>query len=216
MAQSTVLIEVSCPDDAKTIATIIDNALRSEGARVKVKFKARRLNILLECDRTPSRQRLIPLVAKQIARLRLDAVDQIYVYGRRLDTKSVVWGTILKQSATAGQPPALAKPARPLSVISREPLGANSINEARFIERMRLILMRAIDRDDVLVDVELEGLELLISLEAAQPLETTALVRPIKRVLAKKSLGNLKVAKLYYRHAPTQKIIPLQAISLKR
>ncbi|MEO0457401.1 MAG: hypothetical protein AAF152_12595 [Cyanobacteria bacterium P01_A01_bin.114] len=217
MAQSTVLLEVSCPDDAKAIATLMNQALRPEGARVKVQFKAGRLNILLECDRSPSRQRLIPLVAKQIKRLRLNAVDQIYVYGRRRDTKAVVWGTILRQPADADQPPEIVIPTRPLSVISRDPVGATSTaNEERFLERIRLVLVQAIARPDILIDVELEGLDLLISLEASQPLDIRSLIKPIRQALAKRSLGNLKVAKIYYRHAETQRIIPIKAINLKR
>ncbi|NEP15943.1 MAG: hypothetical protein F6J97_03450 [Leptolyngbya sp. SIO4C1] len=215
MMQPTALLERSeqAKAEAKAIATIIEQALRPQGVRVKAKCSAGRLSLLLESRQTPSRQRLIPLVARQLARLQLDRrMQQIYIYGRRMGSRSVAWGAALRQSDTSA-----SRSVRPLNVVSRRALGNAHADEDGFIEQTRLAIMQAIGCETVLVDVELEGSELLIALEAyLHPFDAKTYVRAIQQALTQVDLGNLKVAKLYYRHLKTQTMLPIKAIVLKR
>jgi hypothetical protein len=223
MEQFAAWRKVSAQGNAKTIAILMNQLLQPQGVNVKVKSKDNRLKILLESAQVPDQQQLVPVVVRGLAKLELIPEGTVCIYGRRVGARTLAWAeAVPPEHWPGGQHPhyrsttipklRLLDPLDPVDAIVAN--DSSSSNEAVLIDQVRQALSQMIDIGEIVTDIELEGSDLLITLETPRMLHSKALMKPIKQGLATLNLGTVQVVRLYKRNPKTQRVLPLQEIVL--
>jgi hypothetical protein len=236
VVHSTQLAPPSEPEGTATIATTINRILASRGLSVQVKSRAECLKILLEGESIPDKQRWVPFLTRLLSRLELPAVERVYVYGRRTSSPAIVWSAILplRSLGNKADPSLAAQPISPQLLSSslsmprmvapfRAAVSSNRLSVAKvvmspediFLEKIKEEIIQIINAPEVWIDLELEGLDLLITLETRQNMSASGLLPQLKTKLKAMDLGRIKLVRLYQRHPRTQQSIPLQEILIK-
>jgi hypothetical protein len=94
----------------------------------------------------------------------------------------------------------------PMAVISSEEV---------FLNKVKQEITQTINVPDLWVDLELEGLDLLITLETRQNIFASGALSQLKAMLKAMDLGRIKLVRIYQRHPRTQQSTPLQEVLLK-
>jgi len=87
----------------ESIEQLLNQSLQPLGITAKAVIKPDCLHILLESDRVPDRQDLVPLVREEIISQGIESIPKMLVYGRRKGTKQPDWSEEVYLSAA--QPP---------------------------------------------------------------------------------------------------------------
>jgi len=226
--QSTTLIKLSRQGDASAIAEIMSRAFRSHDISVKVKVKADRIKILLEAKQVPSRQRLLPIVAKGIETIQLDD-EKVYVYGRQRGSATIAWVAGLNQSSAdylRMEGPAAAAVAASTASLGLPPGAAtpDTIRDARlreehlvrelYSEISRRLADEQISGLSTVSDIELEGQDVLVTFETRETLDSRALADLVRQATLSVNADTYKIARLYKRHPRTQRSLPIRDILL--
>lgn len=89
--------------NSQSIAQLLNQSLQPLGITTKIKIQPDCLYILLESDKVPDRQELVPLVSEEIISQGIESIPKMVIYGRMKGTKVGQWSEEVDLSAA--QPP---------------------------------------------------------------------------------------------------------------
>lgn len=77
--------------DPKAIAALMNRSTQSKGISVKASLKERCLQVLFEGNVVPHQDKTMEFVRDGMAKLQVEAVDRVKVYGRQVGQETPVW-----------------------------------------------------------------------------------------------------------------------------
>lgn len=77
--------------DPKAIAALMNRSTESKGISVKASLKERCLQVLFEGNVVPHQDKTMEFVREGMAKLQVEAVDRVKVYGRQVGQETPVW-----------------------------------------------------------------------------------------------------------------------------
>ncbi|KPQ38830.1 MAG: hypothetical protein ACLFM4_09145 [Phormidium sp.] len=77
--------------DPKAIAALMNRSTQSKGISVKASLKERCLQVLFEGNVVPHQDKTMEFVREGMAKLQVEAVDRVKVYGRQVGQETPVW-----------------------------------------------------------------------------------------------------------------------------
>ncbi len=221
--QSTTLIKRSRQGDANAIAAVMNQALQPHGISVKVKVRSDRLKILLEADRVPNRQRLLPIVTQGIAAIR-PSHRKVYVYGRQRGSATIAWVTAIGQNEARPLqmgPSGSAVLSTSTASLGGEPesASASALGEDWLIRQLHTEISERLATEQIsglstVSDIEIEGHDVLVTFETREMLDSRALADMVRQAAHSVDATTLKIARLYKRHPRTQRSLPIREILL--
>ncbi|MGK7900870.1 MAG: hypothetical protein AB4352_05540 [Hormoscilla sp.] len=85
--------------NSQSIAQLLNQSLQPLGITTKIKIESDCLHILLESDKVPDRQELVPLVSEEIISQSIESIPKMRIYGRMKGTKAGQWSEEVDLSA---------------------------------------------------------------------------------------------------------------------
>lgn len=102
MDQATLLKQAK-QGNPQALQILLQNAFKSHQITVKVTTKARCINLLLEAAEPPAAAMWVPFLQQRFAKLGLEAIDTLKIYGRQTGHPSFAWQQMLTM-ASANNP----------------------------------------------------------------------------------------------------------------
>lgn len=85
------LLKQAKQGDPKAIAALMNRSTQAKGISVKASLKKRCLQVLLEGDVVPHQGKTVEFVRDGMAKLQVEEVDRVKVYGRQVGQETPVW-----------------------------------------------------------------------------------------------------------------------------
>ncbi|TVR16666.1 MAG: hypothetical protein EA395_00165, partial [Phormidium sp. GEM2.Bin31] len=85
------LLKQAKQGDPKAIAALMNRSTQAKGISVKASLKDRCLQVLLEGDVVPHQGKTVEFVRDGMAKLQVEGVDRVKVYGRQVGQETPVW-----------------------------------------------------------------------------------------------------------------------------
>jgi|GEM_PF-4492466 len=91
MTQQSSPVEFARQRDTKAIANLLNSRTLPLNTTVKVSLKGDVLQLLLESEEEPDRERLLPIVQGFLVKLKIGGVERVRVYGRSIGQDVPAW-----------------------------------------------------------------------------------------------------------------------------
>lgn len=97
-------LDLAKQGDPHAIATLMNQALTSQGVTVQAAMRRGCLHILMESDRTLEPSRIVPALRKAMQDLQSPVISRVRIYGHQKSGSAAIWSQVIDLSEDLSQP----------------------------------------------------------------------------------------------------------------